>query len=164
MSAQTNQQDTGSPYGIALESAIADLERTLAQIRDLRKAMAVAQARANDVRALIDQLGRYLPSHEFARYQQRLYALQSPADLGRGTTTTYDNVVELFARCPPRHWSASEVHKELAAKGIPSDPNQIHNVFQYLARKGRLRRVSRGRYEVRGYGVGIDGDPLVGYE
>lgn len=153
----------GSPYEVALESAASDLERMQAEIRDLRKALAIAEAHVREIGGLIDRLIQRVPPERRAAYERRLAPLQSPIRSGRGTTT-YENVIELFVHQPPRTWTAPDVHKELAAKGIPSDPDQIHNVFQYLARKGRLRRISRGRYEVVGYGVGIEGDPMGGYE
>jgi predicted transcriptional regulator of viral defense system len=49
-----------------------------------------------------------------------------------------------------------EVQEALTDKGIQAEPQQLHNVLGYLARKGLLKRVSRGRYYVIGYGVGIE--------
>jgi predicted transcriptional regulator of viral defense system len=42
-------------------------------------------------------------------------------------------------------------------KGMAVDQKQINNSLDYLARSGRLKRIGRGRYEIAGYGVGIEG-------
>jgi hypothetical protein len=149
-----------SAYRAAAESALADFERAQEDARQKRKSLAISEARAHELLQLVQKLLVMLPADKAAAYRIRVSRLQSPARAGRGTTTTYDNVVELFAKLPKRLWSPSEVHQELTAKGVPTESEQIHNVFQYLAKKGRLERVSRGRYRVVGYNVGIKGDPL----
>jgi hypothetical protein len=49
---------------------------------------------------------------------------------------------------PENDWSVAEAHGELAANGISCDFQQVQNVFQYLARKQRIERVSRGRFRL----------------
>src|SRR5947208_5882523 len=135
-----------SPYRSAVESALGDFERAQEDVRQKRNALAIAERRSHELFQLIEKLIVMLPADQAAPYRVQAFKLQSPTRTGRGTTVTYDNVVELFAKQPKRLWSPSEMHQELAANGMPVQPEQIHNVFQYLAKKGRLKRESRGRY------------------
>lgn len=154
MSAAKSQPTGHSVYEAALESAFADLVRAQEEVRARRNGLAIAEARARELSQLALSLIDMVPPEDRADHRHRVAALrQSSGSASRGATVTYANVVELFARQPSREWSASEAHGELVAKGVPTDAEQVHNVFQYLARKGRLERVSRGRYRL---GAGVE--------
>lgn len=144
------RQATGpSAYEAALESALADLELAQEEVRARRNELAIAEGRARELSQLALSLIDMVPPEDRSDHRHRVAALlQSSGSASRGATVTYANVVELFARQPSREWSASEAHSELVAHGVPTEAEQVHNVFQYLARKGRLRRVSRGRYRL----------------
>jgi hypothetical protein len=162
MDAVRRQTDSGSRYEAALESALDDADEALARVKAQRHALAVAEAEANKRVQLAEALLSSLPPERSGMYRWRIDSLR-PARAGRGTTTTYESIVELFAEHPPREWSAPQIHQSLAGKGVAAEPEQIHNVLQYLWRKGRLRRVSRGRYWSAEHGVGIEtGDDLPG--
>src|SRR5947208_11371607 len=141
-----------SPYQSAVESAISDFERAQQDVRLKRNDLAIAERRSHELFQLIEKLLTMLPIDQAAGYRARAVRLRSPGRAGRGTTVTYDNVIDFFAKHPTRQWSPSEMHQELSANGTPADPDQIHSVFQYLLKKGRLKRESRGRYSVIGYG------------
>ena len=157
----TSQSGT---YDLALESALSELERAQTEIRDLRSALAVVEARAREKRRLVNMLLKNASPEKVVAYQQRLAEMQTPFRLGRAATTTFDNVIELFKETPTRVWSANDAHHALEAKGIPAEPDQIHNIFQYLNKRGLLKRISRGRYSIVGYGIGVEGDPEGGYD
>jgi hypothetical protein len=162
MSATKRQQNNHSPYEAALESAFADLEAAQEEVHEKRNELAIAEARARELSQLALRLIEVVTPSDRANHRHRVAALlQSSSGTSRGATVTYANVVQLFAKEPKREWSAPEAHAELVARGIPADAEQVHNVFQYLAKKGRLERVSRGRYIIRvGSGVvGVEGDP-----
>lgn len=164
MQATRRQANQPSPYEAAAESAIASYEKAQNDVRAARIALAHAEANAASFGRLAETLLAQVPEERRDAFAERLARLRVGEFGGRPSTVTYRNIVELFGNHPPRQWSVPEAHRELAAKGIPADPDQIQNVFQYLARKGRLKRVSRGRYIIVGYGVGIEGDPEGGYE
>ena len=149
------QTDSRSRYEAALESALDDANEALASVKAQKHALAIAEAEANKRVQLAEALLSSLPPGRVAAYRPRMEALR-PARGGRGTTTTYDTIIELFANHPPREWSASQIHKSLLEKGIAAESEQIHNVLQYLWRKGRLRRAGRGRYWSAEHGVGIE--------
>jgi hypothetical protein len=71
----------------------------------------------------------------------------------------YSNVVELFRREGRREWSVSEVQDALGDDEKQPDPKTIkaiYNALNYLAKTGRLQRISRGRYLVLGVGAAVD--------
>ena len=74
---------------------------------------------------------------------------------GRRGGDIFDYVVVLIARRP--QWSAVEIREELK-KRFGNDPGAkaCSNCIDYLVKSGRLVRVARGRYFVRGYGFGIE--------
>lgn len=164
MTALPNRVDTSRAYEPALESALTDLEHAQTELRGLREAIAVVEARARDKRRLIDILVKSVSPAKALDCQRRLAEMQSPFRLGRAATTTFDNVIELFKESPRRIWSATEAHRELETRGIPAEPDQVHNIFQYLHKRGMLQRISRGRYSITGYNIGVEGDLAENYD
>jgi hypothetical protein len=153
-----------TPYEAALEKALSDAENVNTQLRDARESVTGLEIRAEELFRLISLLTAALPMERRSLYAERAGALRRPTHQARGSAT-FENVVELFAKDERREWSAPEVQQALIARGTPAtDPDQVSNVLHYLARKGRLKRISRGRYVIIGYGVGIEGDPEGGYE
>lgn len=155
MTAVPKRPDFPLSYESALESALTDLENTQAQIRDMRVAFARLEAQAREKQRLIEILVRNVSPAKALDSQQRLREMQTPFRLGRAATATFDNVIELFKESPNRVWSATEAYNELETRGIPVEPDQIHNIFQYLHRRGMLTRISRGRYSVVGYNTDL---------
>jgi hypothetical protein len=155
MSVTERQIDAPSPYEVALESAIKDGARAHELVRERRAALAAAEGRAHELVKLAETLLKQIPPDRQPKYRQRVAVLRAPTRSGRATTT-YENVIDLFTKQPRHEWTASQIQRSLAAKGIAAPPEQIQNVLQYLLRKGRLKRVERGRYYVVGYGLGIE--------
>jgi hypothetical protein len=60
----------------------------------------------------------------------------------------YDNIVQFL---PKQHeWDIPQAKAELDRRGVQAEKKDVQNVFGYLARDGRVRRVGRGRYLVNG--------------
>jgi hypothetical protein len=60
----------------------------------------------------------------------------------------YDNIVQFL---PKRsEWDVCAAKEELDRRRVQAEKKDIQNVFGYLARAGRVRRVGRGRYLVNG--------------
>jgi hypothetical protein len=164
MAVTKRQIDRSSPYEAALESAIKDSERAQDLVRERRAALAAAESRGHELLKLAETLLEQIPPDRQPEYRERITALRAPTRSGRGTTT-YENVIDLFTKQPCVEWTALQIKRSLAAKGIAAPPEQIQNVLQYLLRKGRLKRVDRGRYYVVGDGVGIEtADNILGDE
>jgi hypothetical protein len=130
MTALPKRPDASRAYESALESALTDLEHAQTELRDLRAAVAVVEARARDKRRLIDILMKSVSPARALDCQQRLAEMQSPFRLGRAATTTFDNVIDLFRQSPNRIWSATEAHRELETRGIPAEPDQVRFFLQ----------------------------------
>jgi hypothetical protein len=162
MAVTKRQANTPSPYELALESAIKDAQLAQDLVREQRAALAAAEGRAHELVKLAETLLEQIPLDRQSEYRPRIAGLQLPPRSSRGSTT-YENVIDLFTRQPRREWTAPDIQRSLAAKGISAQSEQIQNVIQYLLRKGRLRRVSRGRYFVVGFGIGIEtADDILG--
>jgi hypothetical protein len=60
----------------------------------------------------------------------------------------YDNIVQFLPK--QREWDIRQAKAELDSRGVQAEKKDVQNVFGYLARDGRVRRVGRGRYLVNG--------------
>jgi hypothetical protein len=149
MAAPKSQINSPRPYQAALESLMGELEDAQNEARDKRIDLAIAEARILDLCETARRLVEMMPPHDRADLRHRIAAIVQPLGrLSRGATIAYSNILDLLMNEPGKDWSAPEVHNVLVAKGIPSDQEQVHNVLQYLARKQRIERVSRGRYRL----------------
>jgi hypothetical protein len=138
-----------SPYVEALESLIGELEDAQKEAGIKRIELSVAEAGLNQLAQLARQLVEKAPPEDRAQYRHRIASfIQSIGRGSRGATAIYKSILDLLASEPGRVWSAAEARAALQAKGIPSDAEQIHNIFQYLARKDRVERSGPGRYRL----------------
>ena len=154
---------SSEPYRAALDAALSELEKIRDSLQVARHGIAELEVHEENLSAVIEKLMEVLPPAERALYQQRA-EIGRPVKRSPHATPVYDNVVQLFGRTKQREWTAPEVQEALKADGVQTEPQQVHNVLGYLARKGLLRRMSRGRYFVVGYGFGIEGGIEGGYE
>jgi hypothetical protein len=98
-----------------------------------------------------------LPLNERVAIQRRLDRVAFAPASGAGRSgEVHDNVVALFKGHTKREWSVPEIQAELTKAGEPVEPKALYNVINYLAKVGRLRRVSRGQYLVLGVGAGLE--------
>ena len=143
-------------YETALRTAIADLERALADRDEARTTLTTLERRISDLTDLVRQLRSVLPLERQPKLAQRTRELTSDAAARRRGGQVFDNVVDLLKRDQNREWSAAEIKEALG--GRVNDPKQIYNVLAYLARKGQLKRLSRGRYLIKYLGVELQLD------
>jgi hypothetical protein len=154
---------SSEPYRAALDAALSELARIRENLQVARHGIAELEVHEENLSAVIEKLTEVLPPAERALYRQRV-EIGRPIKRSAHATPVYDNVVQLFGRTKRREWTAPEVQEALKADGVQTEPQQVHNVLGYLARKGLLRRISRGRYYVVEYGFGIEGDIEGGYD
>ena len=100
-----------------------------------------------------------LPFDERSAIQRRLDRVGSEVTVASGRTgEVHDNVVALFKGHSKREWSVPEIQAELTKSGEAADQKSLYNVINYLAKVGRLRRISRGQYLVLGIGAGMEAE------
>jgi predicted transcriptional regulator of viral defense system len=146
-----------SAFVLALEAALDELARASRE-SNAEKRTAVLIDLARNLIAI-------LPPPERAVYSRRLSEMRiKPPSETRGTPT-YDNVVALLAHSDVKPVNVVVVQNELNQRGVVADKKSVHNSLNYLARKGRLKRIARGHYIVRDMGVGvISGDDILGMD
>jgi hypothetical protein len=95
-----------------------------------------------------------LPIADKAEYRRRFEEVRS-GTVQRGGEL-YSNVIALFRRDQRLEWTVPDAQAALATNGVKADAKALNNTFVYLANRGLLQRVSRGRYVVTGYGIGTE--------
>ena len=149
--------DSGSlrAYEVAIEKAIEEIRSGQARIHELQQMALAWEKRVQGALRVVDTLMNVLPEDRRAVFLERTKGFRAPTPASRGGET-YDNVVDLFTRMKRPFWTASDIHNELSNAGKVAEIQQIHNVLNYLMRKGRLKRISRGRYFDTESGAGIE--------
>jgi hypothetical protein len=111
-----------------VQTALAECERLASRLSEfVRVADASLAALSPEKRALYEPL--------VARF--KVYRRSREAKLN-------DNVIQLFGE--RRELTTPQVIGGLIRQGIPVDQKQVHNALDYLTRRGRLKRISPGRY------------------
>jgi hypothetical protein len=151
------EADRGSleAYEAAIEKAIEEIRSGQRQLHEVKQATLYWEKRVQDALRVVDTLMNVLPEDRKAVFLERTRGFRAPTPVSRGGET-YDNVVDLFTRKKRPFWTASDIHNELSNAGKVAEIQQIHNVLNYLMRKGRLKRVSRGRYFDLESGAGFE--------
>jgi hypothetical protein len=154
---ERTEADQGSlqAYEAAIEKAIEEIRSGQRQLHELKQATVYWEKRVQDALRVVDILMNVLPQDRRTVFFERTRTFR-PATLASRGGETYDNVIDLFTREKRPFWTASEIHNELTNAGKVAEIQQIHNVLNYLMRKGRLKRISRGRYFDTESGAGIE--------
>jgi hypothetical protein len=149
--------DQGSleAYEIAIRTAIEEIDNGQRQLHELRKVTLAWEKRVQDALRVVETLLNVLPPDRQAVFLEKTSPYRPATPASRGGET-YDNVIDLFTRTKRHFWTASEIHNELSNAGKVAEIQQIHNVLNYLMRRGRLKRVSRGRYFDTESGAGLE--------
>lgn len=111
---------------------------TIADLEDARDA-AVMKA----VLTLLDTL----PEARRQMVLQKLAASSKPVSTRKSNETM--GIVLDFIR-GKRNWSISEVKEEILQHHAETDPKEIYNTINYLAKTGRIKRIGHGKYMVDG--------------
>jgi hypothetical protein len=154
---ERTEADPGSlpAYEAAIEKAIEEIRSGQRQLHELKQATVYWEKRVQDASRVVDTLMNVLPEDRRTVFLERTRPFRPPTAASRGGET-YDNIIDLFTRKKRPFWTASDIHNELSNAGKVAEIQQIHNVLNYLMRKGRLKRVSRGRYFDTESGAGIE--------
>jgi hypothetical protein len=135
------------------------LEHLFQQYGRLRVEQDAVAERALGFVQAIELLLKQLSPADREAYEARFEALKRGERASRRGTQLHENVVMLFERNPQREMGVGAIQKELERVGFPTaDQKAIHNILNYLASSGRLRRVGRGRYLLHEVGAEIEFD------
>lgn len=149
---------TENPYEAALRAAVvewADLCKPIAisngadlERRETKKAA---------LRNLILGLAARVPQDRRDHYLRDLEFATSPPSMRAGAT--FNNVISLLEHAQRCEWKATEVRRALAERGVAVDAKTLSNVFGYMIKTGRLKRLARGHYQFQG-GVLVTSDEV----
>ena len=116
-------------------------------IEELRQRLSATEANLIQIGSVVDALMAMIPINSRAFYAGKLAGIRPPnAKTNRGTPA-FEVISALVERLPHREWSASEIQDVLKTNGgTIVEIEQVHNVLNYLCRRERLARTSRGRY------------------
>lgn len=113
-----------------------------------------AEALVNRLAGTLELLIESLTPVERAEYERRRGELRNSPRPPRGGEV-YENVIELFRESGNREWTFQEIQSALHERGKSADPKSIYNLINYFTKTGRIQRIARGRYLVRGLGAGV---------
>jgi hypothetical protein len=139
------------------EAALRAALHLMAEIERAQEDRLAADTRGRKYSEALALLLDDLPANERSAIQRRLERTRSDVTAAPGRVgEVHDNVVALFKAHAKREWSVPEIQAELTKSGEAADPKALYNVINYLAKVGRLRRISRGQYLVLGIGAGLE--------
>lgn len=142
-------------YVAAMESAIAEQEQLRCIVDSLRGKIGLVEGQISRLATAIEGLLPLLPEERRIEYLNRLSELRPTQRNNRGSTA-FEAIVALVDRPPAREWTAPDLYNKLVADGVAVEIEQVHNALNYLTRKGRLMRTSRGRYVPTGMALAIE--------
>lgn len=106
--------------------------------------------RSRSISAAIRQLLDTVPKRDQVAILRDLSSLL-PTSVTARAGPVLATVVELF---PQRdQWSVNEMKKKVKEAGVDASAKEIYNVFGYLKRKGRVKRIGYGQYVLDGCGL-----------
>lgn len=146
-----------SEYEVALERALTDLA-------DARRKQAIAKEHAEqadervaELSILVRNLLSVLKPEQRKKFEVEAAGLSAAAARPAVRSgPVHDNIVDLFSHSNKQQWTVKEVQKALSDREEAAPSKSIYNVLNYMEKRGRLRRVSRGRYLIVDLGIGID--------
>jgi hypothetical protein len=144
----------------AAEPSVRAALHLMAEIERAHHERLAADTRVRKFGEALSLMLESLPQPERLEIQHRLDRVRSNAHTSGRSGEMHDNVVALFKHHSKREWSIPEIQAELTKDGGPVDSKALYNAVNYLAKTGRLRRVSRGQYLVLGIGAGLDVDGI----
>lgn len=151
MNARLERKSDPTARALANRRALTHLFREFERVRAERDA---ADARMSRFVEAIQLLLGGLSEIDRQEYSRRFEEIHSGTQNRGGEV--FGNVIALFKHDPRNEWTIGEVQEALEKKGTPPDSKALYNTIAYLAKTGRLRRVSRGRYTLVDIGAGIE--------
>jgi len=132
--------------------------RLLSEIERLKNTKDTAERQLSVLTETLELLVSALPIAERNTFIRRLDEFRISSQPKNRVSAIHDNVISIFSKTPLIGWSVPEVKKVLHEHGANIDLKALYNIINYLATTGRLQRVSRGRYVIKGLGASLDID------
>jgi len=129
-------------YEAALAAAIADWRAEVNRVTGPNRDRLAA------IKAVILSLAAIVRPERAARLLENVDGASSLIPSRTRGGPVYDNIVQFLPK--RREWDIGEAKAELERRGVQAEKKDVQNVFGYLTRDGRLRRVGRGRYLFNG--------------
>jgi hypothetical protein len=124
-----------------------------AEIERARRERDAADALVQRLEGTLELLLDGLPAAERDEYRRLVDEVRAGAGAAKSRGgEVYGNVIELFRQTGRREWTIPEIQSALNEIGKEADLKAIYNTINYFAKTGRLQRISRGQYLVRGIG------------
>lgn len=132
--------------------------RLLSEIERLKSTKDAAEKQLNALTETLRLLVSSFPIDERNAFIRQLSEAGISNEVRRSTAEYHNNVVSIFRTAPLLEWSIPDIKKALHEHGTDINDKSLYNIINYLATTGRLQRVSRGRYVIKGLGAGLDID------
>lgn len=143
------------PYEIALHKAMDDLTLIESEYRKALESAQLIDGRRRKLIETIRSLTELLNEDKKSYYLEKMLNVSVIRGIENRENGLIDDVIHIINREPEKEWSANDIKSKLKKKDEPLDQKALHNVLNYLYRKGDLRRVGRGLYRVVSSGVGV---------
>lgn len=148
--------DSLKEYVAAYKRAQADFSVLIENIRIAREQLQVLEKEAHQKAKLAKSILDSLPNDVIKRHGEDFAKINDALKQDGRTSLTFDLIRKIMSDKRRGHIKSSELVKAPEFQQIGIDPKSIYNTLNYLANRGELRRVSRGRYLVVGSGVAIE--------
>jgi hypothetical protein len=133
-----------NPYEQALAQALDDERMARERAETARQKVLEEEARVAHFRALVDTLMTVIPVNSRAFFTGKIAGIRPTT--GKRGSTALEAVNTLIDRLPHREWTAPEIQELLKVNGLIIEIEQVHNLLNYLWRRDRIARSTRGRY------------------
>jgi len=110
----------------------------------LERDIAEAEERLNNLRAMRQSVELFID--EYGNLPIYTTGTNGAAENAKTTESVTENIVAVFERHPREDFNAAEVLQELSDMGVSVEHERVRVGLYYLANKGRLEKVGRGRF------------------
>lgn len=157
MTADANEKPAlADEYLGALKRTQSDLFGLVKQAREMREAYLATEKEIQKKARLARSIIESLPKDAIKKQVEEVSRLVSLLANDGRTSTTFDLVRKLIAEKKHGHIQSADLVKTPEFQSLGADPKTVYNTLNYLANRGQLRRVSRGRYLIVGVGAGFE--------
>lgn len=136
-------------------SGLRAIAHLFGEFERLRAERDMAEDRLTGFTQAIQQLINVLPEGERVECQKRFDQIRL-GEISSKSGEVLGNVIRLLNKDPARRWKIQEIQDNLKREGSQQDTKSIYNAVSYLAKIGRLQRISRGIYSLTDFGVSIE--------
>jgi hypothetical protein len=138
-----------------------DLRAALRILGEIERARGVKDTAEKQIESLSGALAimvEAFPPSERDEFLRRLEEVQGRGPHKARITQVRDNVIAIFRQNNAKELTVPDIQEALTSNGAEPDLKSLYNTINYLATTGRLQRVARGKYMMKGVGAILDID------